>query len=180
MPASIFAVMVMGCASSKPSQSGIPSDIPDWYFNPPQQEDLIFGTGSARMSDLNMSINMAESRARQSLAFALNANVQAMITDYTSNAGTVENRSNLTFAETIGRQVSNARLAGTTVARRARGKDGTIYVLVSLNKADAARMAADIIDSEAAGYAEFKAMEALNRMEAQLENSAVKPKPIDN
>ncbi|MDR2484127.1 MAG: LPP20 family lipoprotein [Treponema sp.] len=174
----ILTVLVAGCASSKKTAQGVPSDIPDWFLNPPVQEDAIFGSGSAKMSDLNMSLTMAESRARQSIALTLNAYVQAMIVDYTRNAGNVDNTSDLTFAETVGRQLTNAKLSGATVYKRGNGKDGTFYVLVSLKKADAARAASDVIESEAAKYAEFKAMEAIKMMEYQLNKTNVKPEPI--
>ncbi|MDR3335204.1 MAG: hypothetical protein LBT13_10035 [Treponema sp.] len=172
----IFLV-VMGCAS-KPSVTETPAGVPDWFFNPPMQEDVIFGSGSAKMSDLNMSMTMAESRARQSIAFTLNANVQAMITDYTRNAGNTDTQSNLSFAETVGRQLTSAKLTGATVYKRGQSSDGTVYVLISLSKADAAKVGADIVDSEASKYAEFKAMDALKMMEAQLSKTDIKPEPV--
>ncbi|MDR3171768.1 MAG: hypothetical protein LBU17_09110 [Treponema sp.] len=173
----VLAALVIGC-SSGPTVTDTPAGVPDWFFNPPMQEDVIFGAGSAKMSDLNMSMTMAESRARQSIAFTLNANVQAMITDYTRNAGNTESQSNLSFAETVGRQLTSAKLTGATVYKRGQGSDGTVFVLVALKKADAAKSAAGIIETEAARYAEFKAMDALKMMDAQLEKTDIKPEPV--
>ncbi|MDR2493984.1 MAG: hypothetical protein LBD24_02055 [Spirochaetaceae bacterium] len=182
--APLLAALVIGCASKKGAEKTQPesntavSDIPEWFLNPPMQEDVIFGSGTAKMSDLNMSLQMAESRARQSISFTLNANVQAMITDYTRNAGTSENMTSLTFAESVGRQVTQTKLTGAQVYRRATGKDGTVYCLVALKKADAARLAADIIAKESEQNAEFKAMDALQRMDDQLAKNEVKPVPV--
>jgi hypothetical protein len=47
--------------------------------------------------------------------------------------------------------------------------------MVTYNKADAVKTAAGVIDSEAARYAEFKAMEAAKLMEAQLEKAELTP-----
>jgi hypothetical protein len=160
-----LAVLAAGCGSSPASRQ---SDLPDFVLNPPLQEDAIFGIGSANMSSDNQSITMAESRARQSLAFQLNANVQAMITDYFREAGTTNNTTSLEFAEGVGRQLTQAKLNGAAPVKRARTDDGTFYVLISYKKADAAKAVAGIIENEASRYAEFKAMDALKMMDEQL------------
>jgi hypothetical protein len=145
---------------------------------PPKQEDVIYGRGSAKFDDLNMAITMAEARGRQAIAFTLNANVQAMITDYSRSAGSGADKSNLAFAETVGRQLTQAKLTGVEVENTAQAPDGTIYVLTKMRKADAAKAAANVIDSEAAKYAEFKAMDALKMMDAQLSKSDVEAAEI--
>ncbi|MDR2518329.1 MAG: LPP20 family lipoprotein [Spirochaetaceae bacterium] len=195
--APVIAALAVGCASSKGSADktgsessgrgggsakggggGGSSDIPEWFLNPPSAEDAIYGTGSAKMADLNMSIQMAESRARQSISFTLNANVQAMITDYSRSAGTAESQTSLVFAESVGRQVTQSRLTGAQVKNKAIGKDGTVYCLVEMKKADASKAAADIIAKESDQYAEFKAMQALDRMDYQLSKDEIKPVPV--
>jgi hypothetical protein len=174
----IIAVMAMGCASSSPTVGTDPSDLPDFVLNPPSQEDAIFGMGSAKLSSDNQSMSIAEARARQSLAFQLNANVQAMITDYSREAGTQNNTASLEFVESVGRQVTQAQLNGVVPVKREKLKDGTWWVLVSYSKADAAKAAAGIIENEASRYAEFKAMDALQRMDDQLSKINTTPEPV--
>ncbi|MDR0630217.1 MAG: LPP20 family lipoprotein [Treponema sp.] len=167
----------VGCASS-PSKGGAQVELPDFVMNPPLQEDAIFGIGSAKLATVNQSLTMAEARARQSLAFQLNANVQAMITDYARSAGTTNSQASLEFSESIGRQLTQTTLSGAIPVRREQTKDGTFWVLISYSKADAARAAADIIENEASRYAEFKAMEALKLMDQQLERIDTKPEVV--
>jgi hypothetical protein len=147
-------------------------------MNPPVQEDAIFGIGSAKMASVNLSMTMAESRARQAIALQLNVNVQAMITDYSRQAGTVNNSAALEFAETVGRQLTSTNLSGAIPVKREQTKDGTLWVLVSYSKADAARTAAGIIENEASRYAEFKAMDALKMMDQQLSRTDTKPEVV--
>jgi hypothetical protein len=172
-----LALIGVGCASS-PSKGGSQADLPEFVMNPPIQEDALFGIGSAKLSTINQSMTMAESRARQSLAFQLNTNVQAMITDYARSAGTTDSQASLEFAETVGRQLTQATLSGTTVVNRKQTKDGTLWVLMSYRKSDAAKAAANIIENEASKYAEFKAMEALKLMDQQLDRINTKPEPV--
>jgi hypothetical protein len=173
----LAALSAVGCASS-PAKGGSSVDLPDFVMNPPVQEDAIFGIGSAKLSTINQSITMAESRARQSLAFQLNANVQAMITDYARSAGTENSQASLEFAESIGRQLTQTTLSGAIPVKREQTKDGTFWVLISYSKADASRAAANIIENEASRYAEFKAMEALKLMDQQLERISTKPEVV--
>jgi hypothetical protein len=168
-------LLVSGCAS-KPQSGG--SDMPDFVLNPPSQEDALFGIGSAKQSTEQMTITMADSRARQSLGFQLSANVQAMITDYAREAGTENNTASLEFAEVVGRQLVNVELRGATVVKREKMKDGTYWVLMSYNKAAAAQMAATVLETESSRYSEFKAKEALQLMEQQLSKTTTKPEPV--
>jgi hypothetical protein len=168
-------LLVFGCAS-KPRSGG--SNLPDWVINPPEQTGMLYGIGSAKLSSEQQSITMADSRARQSVAFQLRTNVQAMITDYARESGTQNNSAALQFAEVVGRQLVNLELSGAKPVKREKMKDGTFWVLISYDKTAAAQTAAGIIENEASRYAEFKAMEALRLMDQQLSRTDTKPEPI--
>jgi hypothetical protein len=163
----LAAALIMGCASAPA--------VPEFVLNPPIRDDAIIGIGRAKNIEEQMSIQMADARARQDIAFQLSAQVQAMITDYARQAGTIDETTALQLSETVGRQLANITLTGARPEKREKSPDGTWWVMVAYSKADAAKTAASVIDSEAARYAEFKAMEATNLMEAQLEKAQLKP-----
>jgi hypothetical protein len=168
-------LLVFGCAS-KPQSGG--SDMPDFVLNPPVQDEVLYGIGSAKQVSDQMAITMADSRARQSIGFQLRTNVQAMITDYARQAGTQDNNVALEFAEVVGRQLVNVELSGAKVIKREKMKDSTFWVLMAYDKAAAAQSVAAIIENEASRYAEFKAMEALKLMDYQLSRTDTKPEPV--
>jgi hypothetical protein len=179
----LLALTVVGCSSTPAAKSGAANtNLPDFVLNPPVQEDAIFGIGSAKLSSLNQSMTMAEARARQSLAFQLSANVQAMITDYARDAGTVNNTTALQLSEQVGRQLTQTTLVGAVPVKREQTPDGTFWVLVSYSKSDAAKAASSamkgVIDNEAARYAEFKTMDALRLMDDQLDKISTKPEVV--
>jgi hypothetical protein len=162
----IFAVF--GC-ESQPTNLELDPNIPDFVANPPISDEYIFGVGSAKLTNTSTSMQAADSRARTDIAAKLSTEVQAMIIDYSRTAGTENNpTAALTFYESISRQLTNATLTGLEVVQRERTNDGTWWTLSRISKKDAAQVAADIIESEASQYAEFKAMEALRMMEQQL------------
>ena len=174
-----FAALMTSCASFPQAASVPDPNVPDFVLNPPVQEDAIFGIGSARLSSINQALIIAEERARQSLAFQLQANVQAMLIDYTRAAKMERTPTSLEFAETIGRQVSTITLSGALPVRRQRTPDGTFWVLVSYRKADAAKILAGIIEQEASRYAEFKALDAHKMMDQQLMRISTKPEVVN-
>jgi hypothetical protein len=178
----LLAALMLGCASAPAAEAPPESDIPDWYLNPPDAENAVFGTGSAKLTNQNLAMQAAEARARTSIAFTLKANVQAMITDYAKEAGNVSESSSLAFVESISQQLTDARLSGAKLYKRGVGRDGTVYVAVMLDNGIAAQIAAEqansVLESEAAQYAEFKAMNALERMQQQLANTEIKPTPV--
>jgi hypothetical protein len=185
----VMAALAWGCASDGPSpsqslaqsiaeNSGL--DLPDFVLNPPQQKDTIFGIGSAKMSigSDSQTIDLATARARQSLAFQLNTNVQSMITDYVRESGAQDETSGTALMEILGRQLTDTKLVGATPVKTVKTNDGTFWVQVSYNKAEAAKAAADIIKQEAARYAELKSMDALKLMEEQLSKTSTIPVPV--
>jgi hypothetical protein len=168
-------LLVFGCRS-QPQSGG--SDMPDFVLNPPIQDTVLYGIGSAKLDSEQMTLTMADSRARQSIAEQLNTNVQAMITDYARQSGTQGTSAALEFAEVVGRQLVNVKLEGAKPIKREKMKDGTIWVLMSYDKSAASQTAAVILENEASRYAEFKAKEALGLMDQQLSRTDTRPEPV--
>ena len=166
---------IVACAGSpepapQPQQSM--SDLPSWYLNPPAAEDAIYGVGSAKMSSLDTSRRMAVSRGREDIAFQMNAAIEAAIVDYAQEAGVDDNTQVVNFVETISRQVTEVTLSGASPEEVAQGSDGTIYALVSYPKNGFTEAASEaFMRNEDAAFAEFKADQALEALDRQLENN---------
>ncbi|MDR0997659.1 MAG: hypothetical protein LBL70_01210 [Treponema sp.] len=169
-----LALLAFGCASQPASGSAAsaPVSLPPW-INETAPEDALWGVGSAKQSSTQMSMTMAETRARADISRQLNTIVEGMITDYTrdANMGTA-NQASIGLQETINRQLSQAQLVGARRDQLWTAPDGTLWARVVYNKSDAAKFAADsvknVVDNDAARYAEFKAMDAARMMEDQL------------
>jgi len=166
-----------GCASKKPSL-GSASDVPPWLNDFPS-DDVIWGIGSAKQSSESMSMTTAEARARTAIARQLETKVQAMFTDYNLDAGNVKNQANTSLQENVSRQITNVDISGAKPIQRWKGKDGTWWCLVELKKSDAKEKVSSILKNEEAAYAQFKAQQALQMMDAQLAKKE-KPLLVDN
>ncbi|MDR0387695.1 MAG: LPP20 family lipoprotein [Treponema sp.] len=167
-----LALSAFGCKSQPGSGGSGQVVLPPW-INDVAPEDALWGIGNARQSNIQMSTTMAETRARADIARQLNTIVEGMITDYTrdANMGTA-NQASIGLQESINRQLAQAQLAGARRDQIWTAPDGTLWARVVYSKTDAARFAAgsiqNVVDNEAARYAEFKAMEAAKMMDDQL------------
>jgi len=162
--------------AAAPAAAG-PVNTPDWLNDFPP-EDAIWGIGTAKQSSPSMSMTTAEARARVAVARQLNTKVQAMFTDYNLDAGNVRNQANSSMQEDVSRQITNMDVSGARPVKRWQAPDGTWWYLVEFKKSDAKKAVASILGNEEAAYAQFKAQQALQMLDAQLAKNE-KPVQVD-
>lgn len=173
----LLIVFAVSCASNKPvvkeKQEGMTSkqaNVPEFIMNPPQSDEVLYGIGSAKTSTDNLSMTLAEDRARLAIASTLSTHVKSMTIDYVKEAGNATSKSSLEFIERVTENTVDTKVNGAKVIKREKMSDGTWYVLMQMKKSDAAKLAAEVIESEAASYAQFEAMNAVKRMNDQLKS----------
>jgi hypothetical protein len=169
--------MVAACGSS-PSNKTSQSNSPEWVNDFPP-EDVFWGIGIAKQSSPSFSMTTAEARARVAIARQLSTKVQAMFTDYNLDAGNVNNQANVSLQEDVSRQITNMDVSGARPIKRWEAPDGTWWMLMELNKADAQKAVANILWNQEAAFAEFKTQQALQMLDAQLAKNE-KPLQVSN
>ncbi|MEW5814398.1 MAG: hypothetical protein AB1798_03245 [Spirochaetota bacterium] len=175
----ILVCLFFACTTTSTSAEKPPSDIPDFYLNPPTADDAVYGVGSAKMAKLDMSRKMALARAREDIAFQIAASIKAAVTDYAQEAGVDDNNQVINFAETVSKQITNTKLTGAKTEKIAVGKDGTIYALVMYPVNQFVKDAeSEFVRNEDAAFAEFKASEAVKRLENEIKTNPPKSKPV--
>ena len=177
----IFAFFVFSCGSS-PAPGVSDPTMPPWVNEQPP-EDMLWGIGVSSNAQPQMRLTMADSGGRADLARQLQTLAQGMVTDYSREAGGLSNAAVMQFQESVSRQIAQATLQGAVRDVMWTTPDNkTLWVRLKMSKADAARSAANetqkAVDSEAARYAEFKAMDALKMMEMQLNRNSTSPQPV--
>jgi hypothetical protein len=172
--AAMVSSLVLGCGSSPASAPRM--DAPKWVDELPP-EDAFWGIGIAKLQNESLAQQTATSRARRDAAGQLSVLVQGMLTDSAREAGTLNDSTSIQFIENVGRDLINANLSGAVPNARERMSDGTWWVRVALNKADAQKAVNDIVDNEAARFADFKAQEALRMLDQKLAEAVIRPTP---
>jgi hypothetical protein len=172
----VVALIFAGCASA-PEEEPVkePSELPDFVLNPPIATDAIYGVGYGKQSNAALSLKVAETNARVDIANQVETTVQAAVTSYAQEAGEGDNTQVIQFAESIARQITDFKLKGAVTVRREQVADGGWWVMIMYPKDafkdDFDAVANDFIRNEAAAFAEFKADQALQALDHQLENN---------
>lgn len=173
--ATLVGAVLLALAACATGPSINKREIPKFYLNPPTSKDYIYGVGEARLSTLSLSRTTALSRARDDVARQVQVAVKSAITDYAQQAGEGNNQQTVQFVETVSRQIVNVTLSGVRTERIEPAEDGTVYALVSYPVANLKEVASrEFARNEASAFAEFKANEALKRLDAELQNNPPK------
>ncbi len=183
----ILTMTAVSCASKPDSgdkngtqtaESQTLADVPQFFLMPPTADESLYGVGSAKMSSLDMSRTMALSRARDDIARQVDLQIKNAITDYAQEAG-VDSVQTIKFTETISRQIADTKLQGAKAVEMYAAKDGTIYALVEYKISNFTKDASDVFKrNEEAAFSEFKAAQALDKLNYELKNNPTKSQPV--
>ena len=181
------AVVLAACVSESAGESAgsdVPPgrrDIPGFFLNPPTVEDQYVGLGTARLVNDNLSRTTAQARARRDIAVQISVAVESMLTDYAQESGADGNTQTLTSVEQISKEVADIELNGAVTQEQYAAADGTWYVMVYFPKAALLDEVQQVFNrNEDAAFADFKAQEALGRLNAELENSPPKSAGVNS
>jgi hypothetical protein len=184
MMAVIAALVMTGCASAPEEGSAGPPerrDLPEFFLNPPQPEDQFVGLGMAKLQDDNLSRTTALARARADIAAQVAVSVETMLTDYAQESGADNNTQTLTFVERVTKEVADIELRGAVTKEQYPSNDGTWYVMVYFPRASMIDNVGEVFNrNEDAAFAEFKAQQALERLNAEVENNPPRSAGMDS
>jgi len=142
---------------------------PDWYLNPPQNGNKIYGTGaSEKTQSLELGKQVADANARSNLAQTIQVSVQGMIRTYLQQSGTIEQARALQYAESVGKQVYDVSLVGATIEKR-QEEGGRMFSLVSISKDSVKNSLLSAVRDAAAQMAEQKAKQAFDELGKEIE-----------
>lgn len=185
--AAVVAFALIGCvggaqAGSDPAPKN-DSNLPDFVLNPPMATDAIYGVGYAKLSNQALAINAAKANARADIAAQIEAQIQSSLVSYAQEAGVDDNTQVINFTESITRQITDTTLQGAATKQMQPMEDGGVWVLMEYSKEGFLQsfeeVAKEFERNEDAAFAEFKAAQALEKLDAQLANNPTTSKPVE-
>ena len=160
----ILSFIVGACGPGTVSKGG----VPDWFLNPPQSKDKIYGTGaSEKTASIQLGKDVAVGNARNALAGKIQISVQSMLRTFLQQSGTMEESRALQFSESVGKQVVNVTLSGVDVSK-VEVKDGRVYALVEISMDSIKKAIGTSSRDAAAEYSELKAKSALEDLDKAI------------
>lgn len=180
----LMAVMLVACASA-PAPDPAPkndSNLPDFVLNPPMATDAIYGVGYAKLSNQALAINAAKANARADIAAQIEAQIQSSLVSYAQEAGVDDNTQVINFTESITRQITDTTLQGASTKQMQPMEDGGVWVLMEYSKEGFLESFEEVAEeferNEDAAFAEFKAAQALEKLDYQLANDPTTSSPV--
>ena len=133
LAALVALIVLAGCASTDSAESAAdPNAMPEWVMSDQSTQDVHYAVGYAKQATQMNSIKRAQAEARTLLAEWVNIAVDEIITTYTNDAGSGENRQAVDAFETIAKQRAQAVLSGSTQEAFWVDADGGVYVLMGI------------------------------------------------
>jgi len=137
-------------------------------------EGGFFAVGSAPKSPLgiNFQRNEAIAQARDELARQMKVKVKNMIKSYMSSTGVGDNQTAERVATQVSKQLTSQVLQGSRLLKTWMGSDGTMYVLVGMNKSikdNVKNAVKTTFHNDQALWQEFKAKKAQEELDAAVD-----------
>jgi len=166
----LLVVFIAGCGGgNKTKAPKLPKGIdwaPDFFLNPPTDDQNYYGVGTANLGNMNRNQQAAEHRARLALSRTLTSIIDGTITDYTEAAGTDASKNGVESFRDISQSLTTSAMSGSVVTKREVSPvDGSLWVQVRYPKDAAKTTAKSAIETAASRAANFKADTALKAME---------------
>ncbi|QCT95109.1 hypothetical protein FE773_07870 [Caminibacter mediatlanticus TB-2] len=139
-----FIIFFIGC-SSKSDVNKINStciienqNAPSWICRPEDTKEYITAVGSAEKTNLGFSFQQTEAvaAARDALARRISVKVKNIFKRYESNTGVKGNLVSEKVVTNVSKQLSNLTLNDSKILNTWQSKNGTLYVLVGMPKAN--------------------------------------------
>ena len=124
-----LAFMLVNCGGPPKAKM---QDIPDWYLNPPQAEDVLYEAGDAAKMSMALAKEASDSRARDGIARAIEVKVSNMLKNFMQQSGMGEDADALEFTSSVSKQVANTVLRGCRITKREMKVEGSQYHSYSL------------------------------------------------
>jgi hypothetical protein len=180
----VAMMFLVNCGASKPASNDMPTheaatnpvtplDLPDWYINPPEDDDTyVYSTATGNSRQMQVAVDKAKQAGMVGLSQGISATVQSMVKQFTQESGMGENTQLMEFYQSTSRTITDNTLNGVRVLKKypyqKPGGGYTVYVLLGLRKDIIAEQVVSAIKNEEALYTEFKATQAFQEMEAQI------------
>lgn len=177
----VITVALLGSCASWDSR-----DLPEFVKNPPVVSDGFYGVGYAKQANLQLSIKVAETRARSDIANQIGVTIQEIVQLYSQESGVGNDTQVLEFAEIVTRQVTDQIVEGAVMVSRHPMNDGGVWVLAKYDTnrfkeviSEAVQQTAETFSrTEEAAFTEWKAEKAFDYMNDILKNNPTQSSPV--
>lgn len=169
----ITLIIMTACASSRDNGTEKKKDIPRWYAKPAKSDAVIYGLGTAKMSNDSMSQNTAISRARTDIVIQISERLKSVMTLYYQEPGN-ENSQTGNYMNYVNRKVIDVELTDAVLEKIYVATDENWYALVSYPANKTINIVTEILTSNKTEQVEVDDIkEIIIRLNSSIEKNAL-------
>ena len=150
-------------------------EIPNWFIEPPVEEDALYAAGVARSSDMQMGMDRAMLAAKRDLAGQINNRLSSKMKEFVSEVGQSDNMALNREVSTVTKNVvTEVNLAGyrrTKSKMISEGKNYRVYVLLRYPIGETNRMLVEEINRSNKIKSAIEASKAFQDLEKEIEDA---------
>ena len=170
----LMGAVAVGCAGSKKmvSPSGAKLDVPEWYEDPPLDENHLVGVATATSQDLQTAVDKARQDGRAEIARQLDVRITGMSKRFVEETGLYDDSELLDMFTQVSKSVVSDSLTGSRVTRQELDQEGGIYrayVLMEMPIGEANARLVEKIRAQDRLYTRFRASEAFEELDQMVE-----------
>lgn len=146
-------------------------EIPEWFLNPPKDDNYVFAVATEASQDMQMAVTKAKTTAAAEVSRTLDMKVKNMEKNFKQETGVGENSELLQDAVTATKSITSSQLSGLTEAKKALVKDGAkwrAYVMMQYPTGAAADAFMKSLKKSEKVYAQFKATQAFQELDKEV------------
>jgi hypothetical protein len=165
---------VIGCSGAKKAQrpSVVPKiDAPDWYDDPPNDDNRLVGVATATSLDFQTAIDKAKQDGRVEIGRQLDLRVTGMSKRFVEETGLNEDAELLGMFTQVSKTVVSDSLNGTRLAKQKLDREGgtyRAYVMMEMPIGEANARFLEKIRSQERLYTRFRASEAFDELDREV------------
>ena len=168
----MLCVFYLGCAGSRSLTDVSTGRVPEWYQNPPTDENYFFGVNTQTSTDMQTAFDKAKHGARQEIANQVEIQVDGLEKDFMEEVGSGENTQMLQQFNAASKQVVSTALSGSKLIKQEVVKNNgkfRAYVLMNYPIGEANKTLLEQIKKDQAMYTRFRASKAFKELEQEIE-----------
>jgi hypothetical protein len=169
----IMVVVFAGCAGGKKmnAPSGAKMTVPEWYVNPPKDDDRMISATTATSKDLQTAVDKAKQDARAEIARQLDLRMTGLSKRFVEETGLGEDAELLDMFTQVSKSVISDSLVGSRVAKQQLDQEGAIYrayVMMEMPIGEANARLIGKIKAQERLYTRFRASQTYDELDEEV------------
>jgi len=165
-----------GCGGSKKKLKATPTSgklkVPEWYVDPPEDDDRLVGVATADSLDLQTAVDKAKQDARVDIARQLDLRVTGMSKRFVEETGLAEDAELLGMFTQVSRSIVSDSLTGSRLVKEDLARSGSgyrAYVMMDMPIGEANARFVEKIRAQQRLYTRFRASESFEELDRMVQ-----------